>query len=165
MEEERFVDNGDGTVTDRKTKLVWMKDDSYLMCKKFLIFSTAKKFMAKMNAESFAGYNDWRLPSKEEAHSLYYREKERSIQDKYEMNLYIDPVFTEGCGYDTWTNSTRGKITAYVFSFASGTGGHKEVDDTLDTSVRLVRGVMDEESKATLGKIPPKKGMYITSQR
>ena len=165
MEEERFVDNGDGTVTDHKTKLMWMQDDSYIIYKKFLVFRIAKKFMDKMNAESFAGYNDWRVPSKEEAHSLYYREKEKSIQDKYEMSLYIDPVFTEGCGFDTWTNNTRGRITAYVFSFASGTGGHKEVDDTLDTSVRLVRGIMDEGSKATLGKIPPKKGMFVTDQR
>ena len=163
--EERFVDNGNGTVTDRKTKLVWMQDDSYVIYQRFLIYSIAKKFADKMNAESFAGYSDWRIPSKEEAHSLYYREKEKSIQDKYEMSLYIDPVFTEGCGYDTWTTNTRGKITAYVFSFASGTGGHKEVDDTLDTSVRLVRGTMDEEAKATLGKIPPKKGMIITDQR
>ena len=163
--EDRFIDNGDGTVSDRKTKLDWMKDDSYIMYQRFLIFSIAKKFVVKMNAEAFAGHSDWRIPSKEEAHSLYYREKEKSIQDKYEMNLYIDPVFTEGCGYDTWTSNTRGKITAYVFSFASGTGGHKEVDDTLDTSVRLVRGTMDEDAKATLGKIPPKKGMIITDQR
>ena len=165
MEEERFVDNGDGTVTDRKTKLMWMKDDSYIMYRKFLIFSIAKKLVIKMNEEAFAGYSDWRMPKKEEAHSLYYREKEKSIQDKYEMDLYIDPVFTEGCGYDTWTTNTRGRITAYVFSFASGTGGHKEVDDTLDTSVRLVRGIMDEETKSTLGKIPPKKGMFTTDQR
>ncbi len=163
--EERFVDNGDGTVTDRKTKLMWMQDDSYNVFKRFLVYAAAKKLMAKMNEESFAGHSDWRLPGKEEAHSLYYREKEKSIQDKYEMDLYIDPVFTEGCGYDTWTNNTRGRITAYVFSFASGTGGHKEVDDTLDTSVRLVRGTMDEGSKATLGKIPPKKGMMVTDQR
>ncbi len=163
--EERFVDNGDGTITDRKSQLMWMQNDSYNVFKRFLVFSAAKKFIAKMNAESFAGYSDWRLPSKEEAHSLYYREKEKSIQDKYEMSLYIDPAFSEGCGYDTWTSNTRGKITAYVFSFASGTGGHKEVDDTLDTSVRLVRGTMDEAVKATLGKIPPKKGMMISEQR
>ncbi len=163
--EERFVDNGDETVTDRETKLMWMQNDSYIVFKRFLVYNAAKKLMAKMNEESFAGHSDWRLPRKEEAHSLYYREKEKSIQDKYEMNLYIDPVFTEGCGYDTWTSATRGRITAYVFSFASGTGGHKEVDDTLDTSVRLVRGTMDEAAKATLGKIPPKKGLFITDQR
>jgi Protein of unknown function (DUF1566) len=163
--EERFIDNGDGTVTDRKTQLIWMQNDSYNVFKRFLVLSGAKKFMSKMNEESFAGHNDWRIPSKEEAHSLYYREKEKSIQDKYEMSVYIDPLFTECCGYDTWTSNTRGRITAYVFSFASGTGGHKEVDDTLDTSVRLVRGTMDEAAKATLGKIPPKKGMIVTDQR
>jgi hypothetical protein len=163
--EERFIDNGDGTITDKKTQLIWMQNDSYNVFKRFLVFSGAKKFMSKMNEESFAGHNDWRIPSKEEAHSLYYREKEKSIQDKYEMNVYIDPLFTECCGYDTWTSNTRGRITAYVFSFASGTGGHKEVDDTLDTSVRLVRGTMDEAAKATLGKIPPKKGMIVTDQR
>lgn len=163
--EDRYIDNGDGTITDNKSKLMWMQGDSYNFYKRFLIFSAAKKFVIKVNAESFAGYNDWRMPSKEEAHSLYYREKEKSIMDKYEMPLYMDPVFTEGGGYDTWTNNSRGKITAYVFSFGSGTGGHKEVDDTLDTSVRLVRGTMDEATKATLGKIPPKKGMYTTDQR
>ena len=163
--EERFVDNEDGTVTDRKTQLTWMQNDSYNVFKKFLVFSAAKKFITKMNEETFAGYSDWRLPSREEANSLYYREKEKSIQDKYEMTLYIDPVFSEGCGYDTWTNNTRGKITAYVFSFASGTGGHKEVDDNLETSVRLVRGTMDEAARAALGKIPPKKGMMISEQR
>ena len=163
--EERFVDNGDGTVTDHKTKLMWMQEDSYNIFRRFLVYGAAKKLIAKMNDESFAGYSDWRLPSKEEAQSLYYQEKEKSIQDKYEMALYIDPVFSEGCGYDTWTSNSRGRITAYVFSFASGTGGHKEVDDTLDTSVRLVRGTMDEGAKAALGKIPPKRGMMITDQR
>ena len=78
--EERFVDNGNGTVTDRKTKLMWMKDDSYIIYQRFLIFSIAKKFVDKMNAESFGGYSDWRIPSKEEAHSLYYREKEKHWQ-------------------------------------------------------------------------------------
>lgn len=163
--EERFTDNGNGTVTDQKTGLMWMQNDFYNLFKKFMVFSTAKKFAAKMNAESFADHSDWRIPSKDDANSMYYREKEKFIQDKYEMDLYIDPAFTEGCGYATWTTNTRGKITAYVFSFASGTGGHKEVDDVLDTSVRLVRGVMNPEAKASLSKIPPKRGMMISEQR
>jgi hypothetical protein len=161
--EERFEDNGDGTVTDHKSGLMWMQNDSYNLIKKFLVYSSAKKFTVKMNEEAFAGYNDWRIPNKEEANSIYYRDKAKSIQDKYDMDLYIDPVFTEGGGYATWTSNTRGKITAYVFSYASGTGGHKEVDDVLDTSVRLVRGTIDPE--ATFGKIPPKRGMMISEQR
>jgi len=163
--DDRFKDNGDGTVTDQKSQLMWMKDDSYNVFKRFVVYSGAKKFLSKMNEEAFAGYSDWRIPTREEAQSLFYWEKEKSIRDKYDMDLYIDPAFSEGCGYDTWTSNTRGKITAYVYSFASGTGGHKEVDDTLDTSVRLVRGTLDPEFQASLGKIPPKKGMMISDQR
>lgn len=163
--DEWFVDNGDGTVTDTRSQLMWMKDDSYLMLKKFLTYIGAKKYLAKKNAEPFAGFSDWRFPSKEEAFSLYYQDKEKHILDKYEMELYIDPVFSEGCGFDTWTSNTRGRITAYVFSFSSGSGGHKEVDDTLNTSLRPVRGVIDPKWAESLGRIPPKKGMYVTDQR
>ena len=27
--DKRFIDNGDGTISDTKTDLMWMKDDSY----------------------------------------------------------------------------------------------------------------------------------------
>ncbi len=165
MDEERFLDNGDGTVTDTHSKLMWMQNDSYLELKDFVSYAGAKKYLKKKNEAAFAGYTDWRLPSKDEAHSLYYRDKQKSILDKYEMTLYIDPVFTEGCGFNTWTSNTMGSINAYVFSFASGTGGHTDVDDILHTSVRLVRGAMDPEFKKKLGKIPPRKGLYVSDQR
>ena len=137
---ERFVDNGDETVSDKVTGLMWMRKDSWLDTNRFLTYRQAKKYAVKKNEESYAGHADWRFPNKEEANSLYSRNKEYFIIDKYEMEIYIDPVFSEGCGHSTWTTLTRGKITAYVYSFVSGTGGHYEVDDSLDTSIRLVRG-------------------------
>ena len=151
MTEQRFVDNGDGAVTDTWTKLMWMKEDSYLMLKKFLVYRHAKRLLDKLNTESFAGYNDWRFPNKREAHSLF--DKLKSIKDKYQMDIYIDPVFTVGCGYDTWTSHTRGNVTAYAYSFSSGCGGHKEVDDTLNTSVRFVRGEFDN-SRLQITAVP-----------
>lgn len=161
----RFRDNQDGTVTDLQSGLIWMKNDSFIDLNDFVIYSQAKKYLTKKNEEKFAGFDDWRLPSKEEAHSLFIADKSKSILDKYEMKLYMDPVFTEGGGFDTWTSNARGRITAYVYSYASGTGGHKEVDDTLNTSVRLVRGTMSEDFRKNLGKILPKKGMYVSDQR
>ena len=162
---DRFKDNGDGTVTDSQTGLMWKQDDSYLDLKKFISFTMAKKYLAKINEEAFAGYSDWRMPSKQEEHSLFHQEKDKVIQDKFEMALYIDPVFTEGCGFDTWTSQTRGRITAYVYSFGSGTGGHKDVDDILNTSVRLVRGTINPEAAAKMGKIPARRGMMVSEQR
>ena len=145
------MDNGDGTITDTLTSLMWMKDDSYLELKKFFSYRQAVKYKDKKNEQAFAGYMDWRLPDKKEAHSLF--DKLKQLLDKYDMFIHIDPVFSPGCGYCTWTSNTRGKITAYVYSFNSGSGGHKEVDDILDTSVRLVRGVFDT-SRIKLEKIP-----------
>ncbi|MGV7221136.1 MAG: DUF1566 domain-containing protein [Nitrospinales bacterium] len=162
---ERFVDNGDGSISDNVTGLMWPKQDSWLDMGKFLTYRQAKKYANKKNEESFAGHSDWRFPSKEEANSLYFREKEFSIIDRYEMQIYIHPVFTEGCGHSSWTSHTRGKITAYVYSFVSGTGGHYEVDDSLDTSIRLVRGKFDEKQFEVFAKVPPKKGMILMDRK
>ena len=151
MSEQRFNDNGDGTVSDTLTSLMWMTSDSYLDIKKFLTHTQAVKYKNRKNKDAFAGFTDWRLPDKKEAQTLY--DKEKNLQDKYGIDIHLDSVFTPGCGFDTWTSNTRGKITAYVYSFNNGLGGHKEVDDILNTSVRLVRGEFDS-SKIKLDKIP-----------
>lgn len=151
MSDDRFVDNGDGTITDTFTQLMWMQKDSYLALLRFVTYPDAVKYLTKKNEEAFAGYSDWRLPKKREAHSLFDADKE--IIDKYGMAIHLDPVFTEGCGYDTWTSHTRGKITAYCYSFNSGTGGHKESEDTLNSSARLVRGEFDN-SKTKITFVP-----------
>ncbi|SVE60492.1 uncharacterized protein METZ01_LOCUS513346 [marine metagenome] len=151
MAEQRFLDNGDGTVTDTWTKLMWMQEDSFLILKKFLIYLHAQQFLDKLNSESFAGYSDWRFANKREAHSLF--DKQKSVKDKYGCDIHIDPVFTAGCGYDTWTSHTRGTITAYCYSFNSGRGGHKESGDSLNTSVRFVRGEFDN-SRLNITAVP-----------
>ncbi|MFQ5443697.1 MAG: DUF1566 domain-containing protein [Nitrospinales bacterium] len=108
---ERFIDNGDGTITDTLTHLMWAKHDSYQEEKKFLSRRGANKFLAKKNKEALAGHTDWRIPTKKEAQSLYYYDKEKSIKDKYDMVVYIDPIFPPGGGFNTWTTEVRGKST------------------------------------------------------
>jgi hypothetical protein len=159
--DKRFIDNGDGTVKDTKTNLMWMKHDSYQDLKVFIGFDTAQKNSAKKyleikNKETFAGHSDWRLPTKEEAYSLYVEES--LIRDAYDMDIHLDPVFPAGGGFNTWTSNTRGKMTAFVLSFANGTGAHKEIDASLNTSVRLVRadGVVVPPTE----KAPPPKGDF-----
>ena len=151
MADQRFIDNGDGTVTDTLTNLMWMQEDSFLVLKKFVTYRHAVKLLGKINGEAFAGHSDWRFPNKREAHSLF--DDTKSIKDKYDMDIHVDPVFSPGCGYDTWTSHTRGKITAYSYSFNSGLGGHKEVDDTLNNSVRFVRGEFDN-TQSKIGAVP-----------
>ncbi len=58
-----FVDNGDGTVTDKATGLIWSKDDSG---EGFLWKDT----LAYAENATVAGYDDWRLPNIKELQSI-----------------------------------------------------------------------------------------------
>ena len=55
-EERSYVDNGDGTVTDKATGLMWTKKAVYGRMK----WEKAVKYCSKLK---FAGYSDWRLPA------------------------------------------------------------------------------------------------------
>ena len=57
--EERFVDNGDGTVTDTKHQLMWQKADS----KEEVTFRNAEQYCKTLK---LGGYSDWRLPNPDE---------------------------------------------------------------------------------------------------
>ncbi|MBF4694400.1 DUF1566 domain-containing protein [Fusibacter sp. Q10-2] len=58
----QFVDNGDGTITDYATGLMWMKYDSGAMD-----FVEALKWSEDLD---YAGYDDWRLPNVKELQSI-----------------------------------------------------------------------------------------------
>jgi hypothetical protein len=57
--EERFVDNGDGTVTDTRRKLMWQKGDNG----KEVTFDEAQEYCKTLR---LGGNDDWRLPKPDE---------------------------------------------------------------------------------------------------
>ena len=66
--QERFIDNGDGTVTDNLMGLMWAKTDN-----RADIFWNEALLWIKNNFPKQIGsrYDDWRLPSVKELRSLY----------------------------------------------------------------------------------------------
>lgn len=71
----RFTDNGNGTVTDNLTGLMWMKNaDAGNDCAGADAgtedWTTALSSAAACNTSSYAGYTDWRLPNRRELFSL-----------------------------------------------------------------------------------------------
>jgi hypothetical protein len=80
-----FHDNGDGTITDRATGLMWTKSDS----SQGMNWQDALAWVQKQNAEKFLGHADWRLPSVKELQSIvdYSRSPDTSHSPA------IDPLF------------------------------------------------------------------------
>jgi hypothetical protein len=56
---ERFVDNGDGTVTDTRRQIMWQKGDNGEQ----VTFRGAQKYCKELR---LGGYSDWRLPEPDE---------------------------------------------------------------------------------------------------
>jgi hypothetical protein len=79
--ENDLVDNGDSTITDRATGLMWDKGGS--PTKKSM--RRAKVYVRKLNERRFAGYSDWRLPTVEELASL--------LESHKSNGRHIDPLF------------------------------------------------------------------------
>ena len=82
---DRYTDNGDGTVTDHQTRLMWQKstdctgcvvdkDNTYSWSSPVSLSpdgSVFLTFLAELNGPSpFAGYDDWRLPTITELQSI-----------------------------------------------------------------------------------------------
>jgi len=80
-----FVDNGDGTVTDKVTGLMWQKGGS----PSEMPFYATGKYLDELNSNRFGGYGDWRLPTMEELCSLLEGTQNKS--GKFIDNLF-DPL-------------------------------------------------------------------------
>ena len=112
-----YVDNGDGTVTDTNTGLMWEKksDDGSLHDQDNIYTWTAaySLFIAALNSGGgFAGHTDWRLPNINELRSLPDYGVPPSLGC---VNPPVDAVFNTGCtpGCTTTTCS----CTPYLFSY------------------------------------------------
>lgn len=109
---ERFVDNGDGTITDRQLKLMWSKNDNNgdidwhqaLKWVKYTFPLTVKK-----------SYGNWRLPTLMELESLV--DKQSGYETDCHHRAFINPLIRLSCGW-IWTSETDPIApTARIFNF------------------------------------------------
>ena len=97
-----LVDNGDGTITDPNSELIWKKTDAWLDTRKFYTWQAHRDYVDKINKEKFAGYDNWRIPSKNEASTLVDKTGGKLCEDKNGTMFPIDPIFEAGCVSNTW---------------------------------------------------------------
>ena len=134
----RYVDHGDGTITDTKTNLMWTKKDSYADTRFCKDWNASKSYVSGLRT---GGYVDWRLPTVKELKALYEKSKSNSRtynQGKY-GETHLDSIFATGAAYFYWTSETSGSCCARYVSFASGNVSMYPRGTCYDRGMRAVR--------------------------
>jgi len=170
-----FVDNGDSTVTDNATGLMWSQNDN----REMIYWKEALEYAE--NA-AIAGYNDWRLPNIKELQSIAdYSVTEIPVLDSDVFNLTEVTNIVDGTieqpNYPFYWSSTSNPIegvdddqeggTIYAWALASGynvdmigydlhgagsvifrskTEENSGIEDSVPIMVRLVRDADSQSS-------------------
>ncbi len=115
-----FVDNRDGTITDRATGLTWMKNDSG----KAMNWQEALKYA---NGLKLGGHNDWRLPNVKELQSIVDYSRAPDASNPSQRGAAIDSIFnitkTESWFWTGTTHIENGG--AYYVCFGRGMSAWK----------------------------------------
>jgi len=102
--------NGDKVIFDHLSGLIWQCGGSTFS----MWYDEAKNWLKDLNDNGYSGYNDWRLPTLEEAMCLMNNEKKSN-------GLYIDPLF-DNKQLGIWTSDlSKNANRAWVVFFNYGT--------------------------------------------
>ncbi len=139
-----FVDNGDGTISDTRANLMWKKDDSFKEFGYGINWFEAQDYCEILNEKKFAGYDDWRLPSGEEAKSAF--SFTQSNTDKDGAETHISELFEPGGGHNTWTYEEKPDYEQYAQKFNFITGNDMwEHKDNEYSHCRVTREVVQDD--------------------
>ncbi len=138
-----YTDNGDGTITDNNTGLMWeKKDDSGGLHDKDNTYywsgngiqETIWDWLDDVNAEGgtgYAGHNDWRIPNRRELESLV---------DAGRYNPSIDPIFGPTVASFYWSSTSNADDPSNAGTVNFGLGFIFPIDKSNLLFVRAVRG-------------------------
>ena len=140
----RFVEGENGVVIEPSKRLLWMKNDTYQLTKKWMSWIQVRDYVEKLNAQRYAGYSNWRMPNTAEAKSLY--DKNHSNKDHWGQEVPVDEIFNPGFGFLCWTSEVRNKVQAIRFGFRRGGTTFDDAYRTSRGASRLVRDILKEDS-------------------
>ncbi len=120
-----YTDNVNGTVTDNNTGLMWQQEDD----------DTKRDWedaISYCEDLSLAGYNDWRLPEREELRSIiHYGKYSPAINETY---------FPNTNSYIYWSSTTNVRYTSEAWGITFSNSRDHFHDKSSSYYVRCVRG-------------------------
>ena len=87
-----FISGGEHTVIDTKNRLMWTRSDSMNDMEKWVNYQESVDYARDLCEKQFAGFDNWRLPTREEMGALY--NESFSIRDKFEKEIHISDCFS-----------------------------------------------------------------------
>jgi hypothetical protein len=147
---QSYTDNGNGTITDNVTGLMWEAldqltyggnpSDIHDAGNSYTTWASAFQKIADLNSANFAGYTDWRLPNVNELHSLIFFATAAPAVVPSAFNNGTDS-FTYPIG-SYWSSTTdEGEpFYAYGVSFTVGADINGLKTSATNFFVRAVRG-------------------------
>ncbi|OUD15251.1 DUF1566 domain-containing protein [Thioflexithrix psekupsensis] len=149
---DRYRDNGDGTVTDIKTNLQWMRclvgqtwqDGRCHGEAQEMYCDTAVALKA-----DFAGHSDWRLPTIEELRSLvycssgkpaYFPNNGKKCEGDYQRPTLVQEAFPDASEWFVWSCSPVAGGTSNAWGVGFNNGSDDNSPRYGSNNVRLVRG-------------------------
>jgi hypothetical protein len=105
---EQRVLNGEEVILDSATRLMWhtgSADHQY-------VFHETQAFAGELNTNQYAGFNDWRIPTLEEARSI--------MQPMAVDGWYLDPIFGRKTAAFVWTSDLESADYGWLVYYISG---------------------------------------------
>jgi hypothetical protein len=133
-QDNRYTDNGDGTVLDIKTNLIWKKCLEGLSgdnCESGAATThNWKEALSVAQNSDFANHSDWRLPNIKELNSLV---KLNCHNPSINANIFPNALAA------LWTSSHSTRFNFHAWRVNFGYGSYESVNRINSYVVRLVR--------------------------
>ena len=117
----KFKDNGDNTISDSATGLMWTKDDS----PSGMNWQATLAWAQTMNTANYCGYHDWRLPNTKELQSIVdYTRSPKSTNSPAIDSIFHCTQIIDEAGYTNWpwywTSATHRSYDGITYAGANG---------------------------------------------
>lgn len=140
--DSRFIDNGNGTATDRQTNLIWMRcslgqswNQSQLTCTGNVDQFTWQEALQEADGYTYAGSSDWRVPNLRELMSI--------VELSCHYPAINETIFPQTPVAWFWSSSPYAYTGRYAWNIDFYTGYEQDSAKSNERYVRLVRSTGD----------------------
>ncbi len=137
--ENIFIDNGDGTISSKRHGLMWCKTDSMNDLKKWVNYQESADYARGFREQKYAGYDNWRLPEKDEMFTLF--DKNLDNRDQFGKRIFISKKFASGGGFSMIALQVTGRMRTWILNIRDGEFNHPDGLWTLTEAARVVRSI------------------------